>query len=571
MPALEVMKRWTVSGGAISHGRWCAGNLRFGFVMALAALLQFFGAVASYGQDLGDYSDEPVTLASNGTSTVSKTDAQIFGVTSVASPFNGVVFRARSDSDEPRAWVRFRTSSSPGEWRPMVILHDKASPLFFAAYHGDVVVTQGGFEVAVGPADTDVEILSAGIFDTRSDEDQQVQASPQALYKKGNVTGRIIPPRLHTRREWGAANFIGTPVPLARPSYDRMTFHHAACCGAYTLAEGLAQVKAIQDFHQNGRGWSDIGYHFILDQSGRVYQGRPFLDESIKFKDGPPLALGAHVGGSNTGNIGVSVLGCYHPPEGSGCRDMLSPAALDSLVTLFAFLSETYGVTPSIIRGHRDYSSTACPGDNNYKLLPQIRKRVADLLVTGNRPVGTASLNATVNPDGVVNLDWQFLTDRGITGFTIERVTPDGRTVLFSGESAQDMTLTDDEVPTTGEVRYVLTASNSDGRSQELASIRVDIENPEQFKLSNSFPNPFSDATTIRYYLAQDGFVSLKVFDASGRLVDVLEDSFLEKGRWYTAHFQADDLPSGHYFYRIMVEGFSGVVFDESGSLVLAR
>ncbi|MGA7304795.1 MAG: N-acetylmuramoyl-L-alanine amidase, partial [Rhodothermales bacterium] len=318
-------------------------------------------------------------------------------------------------------------------------------------------------------------------------------------------------------------------------------------------------------------GWSDIGYHFILDQSGRVYQGRPFLDESIKFKDGPPLALGAHVGGSNTGNIGVSVLGCYHPPEGSGCRDMLSPAALDSLVTLFAFLSETYGVTPSIIRGHRDYSSTACPGDNNYKLLPQIRKRVADLLVTGNRPVGTASLNATVNPDGVVNLDWQFLTDRGITGFTIERVTPDGRTVLFSGESAQDMTLTDDEVPTTGEVRYVLTASNSDGRSQELASIRVDIENPEQFKLSNSFPNPFSDATTIRYYLAQDGFVSLKVFDASGRLVDVLEDSFLEKGRWYTAHFQANDLPSGHYFYRIMVEGFSGVVFDESGSLVLAR
>lgn len=529
------------------------------------------GTVRSVAQELGDYSDRPVELTPAGVSQVAKTDVQVFGVSKVSPAFNGVVFRARSDAETPEAWIRLVTATSTGEWLPMKILRGKESPLFFAAYHGDVVVSGGGFEVAIAPAGSEVEILSAGVFDTRLDEDRQEVDWDPALSKKTHVSGKIIPPRLHTRKEWGAAPFIGTPIALARPSYDLMTFHHAACCGAYTLNEGLAQLKAIQDFHQNGRGWSDIGYHFVLDQSGRVYQGRPFLDESIKFKDGPPLALGAHVGGFNTGNIGVSVLGCYHPPEGGGCRDMLSPAALDSLITLFAFLSETYGIPPSTIRGHRDFSSTACPGDNNYALLPEIRRRVAELLVTGNRPVGTASLNAVVNADGVVNLEWQFLTDRGITSFTVERVTPDGRTVLFSGEAAQDMTLTDDAVPTTGEVRYVLSAGNADGRVQELASIRVEIERPDQFVLSNPFPNPSSQSATIRYFLAQDGFVNLRVFDASGRLVDVLQDTFLEKGRWYTVHLNVSDLPSGHYFYRITVEGFAGVVFDRGASLVVAH
>ncbi|HEY5565076.1 MAG TPA: N-acetylmuramoyl-L-alanine amidase, partial [Rhodothermia bacterium] len=313
------------------------------------------------------------------------------------------------------------------------------------------------------------------------------------------------------------------------------------------------------------------GYHFLLDQTGRVYQGRPFLDESIKFEDGPPLALGAHVGGANTGNIGVSVLGCYHPPEGGGCRDVLSSSALDSLVTLFAYLSETYGVSPSILRGHRDYSSTACPGDNNYQLIPVIKRRMAELLETGNRPVGTANLVAVVNTDGVVSVDWQFLTDLGITQFRVDRVSAAGRQVIFSGDSALDMSVTDDEITSPGEVRYELLASNADGRVQLLASARVEIEHPLDFVLSSSFPNPFFQVSTVRYFLAEDGFVTLRVFDAAGRQVDELQDGFQEKDRWYTAHFDAGDLSSGTYFYRITVDGFAGVVFDESGTLVLAR
>ncbi|HUF09571.1 MAG TPA: N-acetylmuramoyl-L-alanine amidase [Rhodothermales bacterium] len=523
------------------------------------------------GQAVGDYSDRPVQLSARDFGTVGKAHVQIFTAPEVEGEFNGVVIRAKTEALDPVVWIRFPTSPGGGEWHEMILLPGPSSPFLMAAYNGELVVTLGGFEIAVSPFDAEFEIVAAGVFDTRVDEDATVGPWSGALYSKSTSAGKIIPPRLHTRKEWGAEPFIGTPVALARPTHDFMTFHHAACCGAHSLAEGLAQLKAIQDFHQDGRGWSDIGYHFVLDQSGRVYQGRPFLDESIKFENGPPLAMGAHAGGANTGNIGVSLLGCYHPSEGAGCRDVLSPAAEDSLVTLFAFLSETYGVSPALLRGHRDFSSTACPGDNNYQLIPQLRQRIANLLEMGNRPVGIASLIAVVNEDGVVSIDWQFIADLGITEFRVDRVSASGRETLFSSDQVMDMSITDDEVASPGEVRYELLASNADGRVQQLASARVDIEHPLDFVLSSSFPNPFSQASTIRYFLAQDGFVTLRVFDAAGRLVDELQDGFQEKDRWYTGHFDAGDLSSGTYFYRITVDGFAGVVFDESGTLILAR
>ncbi|HLE57062.1 MAG TPA: T9SS type A sorting domain-containing protein, partial [Rhodothermia bacterium] len=173
--------------------------------------------------------------------------------------------------------------------------------------------------------------------------------------------------------------------------------------------------------------------------------------------------------------------------------------------------------------------------------------------------------------DGVVSIDWQFVTDLGITQFRVDSVSAAGRQVIFSGDSAIDMSITDDEITSPGEVRYELLAANADGRVQQLASARVEIEHPLDFVLSSSFPNPFFQVSTVRYFLAEDGFVTLRVFDAAGRQVDELQDGFQEKDRWYTAHFDAGDLSSGTYFYRITVDGFAGVVFDESGTLVLAR
>ncbi|MBT8401265.1 MAG: N-acetylmuramoyl-L-alanine amidase [Rhodothermia bacterium] len=285
--------------------------------------------------------------------------------------YTGVVFSGRTDAGLVEAWVRFRLGQSWTEWEAMYIVRSTVDETVMGGFRG-AEVRSAPFEMRFEvDSDRRFELLAAGVFDSRkdvgADPQHRVSPSPPRARKE-----QFLTPDLITREEWNADPFIGQPSPLANPAYEHMTFHHAAGFRATTRAEGLAQVKAIQDLHQNVRGWSDIGYQFVIDRGGRLYQGRPFLDSSTTLEEIPRLALGAHVGGANTGNIGICLLGCYHPAAGSSCTDEITTAAYDTYVETFAFLSENYGVDPGQIRGHRDFSATACPGDNNYRLLPNL-------------------------------------------------------------------------------------------------------------------------------------------------------------------------------------------------------
>jgi hypothetical protein len=75
----------------------------------------------------------------------------------------------------------------------------------------------------------------------------------------------------------------------------------------------------------------------------------------------------------------------------------------------------------------------------------------------------------------------------------------------------------------------------------------------------------------IRYYLEQDGVVSLAVYDARGRRVRSLVETYQEGDQWYAVGFEADRLASGSYYYRLRVEGFASIVFDETRSLMIVR
>ncbi len=183
-------------------------------------------------------------------------------------------------------------------------------------------------------------------------------------------------PAVVTREAWGARPYDGTPVK--QPRYEHLVLHHAAGFQATSQQEGIERMRQIQAFHQDTRGWSDVAYHFIVDQGGHVYQGRPYA-QSRPLAERPDLVIGAHVAGQNTGKIGVCVLGCYNP-ETSNCNDAVSAATLDALVRLFAFLSHHYGIPPANIRGHRDFLATECPGSTLYPRLTEIRQRVEALL-----------------------------------------------------------------------------------------------------------------------------------------------------------------------------------------------
>ena len=204
-----------------------------------------------------------------------------------------------------------------------------------------------------------IEINSILIFPVDQEKPGRVRALEPTL-------GDISKPVIISREEWGAEDPKGSYS--YHPYFDKLTLHHAACCSADNLEEGKSQVYWIQDFHQNGRGWNDIGYHFLVDRAGNIYQGRP---ETV---------IGAHVGDANTGNIGVCLLGCYHPPEAS-CFQTITPESRQSIVELFSWVSDTYGQSPTVLLGHRDYfGTTACPGDNIWIELPRFRAEISDFI-----------------------------------------------------------------------------------------------------------------------------------------------------------------------------------------------
>ena len=488
----------------------------------------------------------------------------------LSAPFTGIVLQGFTASDSLSGAVRFFENNTWGPWHPLYIVRSGTDEAFLAAYRGDMVRTASSLELRFQiDSAHELQFLRAGTFDQRLDGQDTPSQQSQKTGQSDDFL--ITAPHLRRRAEWGAQPFRGTPIALNRPSYDYMTLHHTAGFSAGTLVEGLDQVRRIQDFHQNGRGWSDIGYQFLMDQEGRLYQGRPFLNEAAPFDQGPPLAHGAHAGGANTGNIGISLMGCYHPPEGSNCLDQMTEPAVDSLIATFGFLSERYGVSPKNMRGHRDFGNTACPGDNNYRMLPGLILRVEDLLITGNNLLGRAAMNARVDNEGIVTVKWAFTADFGIAEFIVRRRVGDDSTVrITSGAGAVDGRVID--TPGVGRHAYELWARSENGLEQRLALTDIDVEAAVGDFLTQSFPNPTSGQATVRYFLASEsGITSIEVFDVTGKLMLTGEKQYREAGEWYVTHFNTSALPSGVYFYRILVDGFRGTVFEATQPLIVIR
>jgi hypothetical protein len=137
-----------------------------------------------------------------------------------------------------------------------------------------------------------------------------------------------------------------------------------------------AQVRAIYYYHAVTLGWGDIGYNFLVDSQGRIYEGR------YGGEDEGQTVVGGHALQYNYGSVGIALLGNYQEADPtelmvSGLVDLIAWKAsrfnIDPLGSSF-FIDDTY---PNIA-GHRDLMNTTCPGNHAYAELPLIRQRVAD-------------------------------------------------------------------------------------------------------------------------------------------------------------------------------------------------
>lgn len=158
-----------------------------------------------------------------------------------------------------------------------------------------------------------------------------------------------------TRVEWGARRASGNYT--TNEGIRKQVLHHSAGVqlkASATRKEEERVVREIQLAHM-GQTWIDVGYHYLVAPSGRIYEGRPHW------------ALGAHVLGHNTGTVGVCVLGNYETARPT-------KAALAGAAKALRHLP---GADRPLV-GHRDLGPTACPGKNLYPKLGEIARARKD-------------------------------------------------------------------------------------------------------------------------------------------------------------------------------------------------
>jgi len=153
------------------------------------------------------------------------------------------------------------------------------------------------------------------------------------------------------RSTWHAQAPKRSRLTTNRRPWTRITVHHSALPSLQLRSLGASseEVRDIQTVHMRDKDFGDIGYHFLIDPTGRIYKGRDLGYQ------------GAHAGGAgganNVGNIGICLLGDFD-------NERPDPRALASLEELLGALRSRHGIAAGRVKGHQDYKATQCPGRN---------------------------------------------------------------------------------------------------------------------------------------------------------------------------------------------------------------
>lgn len=397
---------------------------------------------------------------------------EYFGVVADLAPGRRLADTGRS----PYGEARFRVRGAWTPWQPLEQDGAQATGQFTSAL------------LSVARADTyQVRGLPAGAHSWRAAA-INTSEGPTHVVMRRPADAASAAAGCRSRADWGADESItgwskGTDTQAFYPA-QALTVHHSA--GSNDLAQDYAAtVRAIYSYHVQTNGWSDIGYQYLVDGHGVVYEGRNAGHTSTSCLyaggDGSDFAHetttervvnGAHVGNYNAGNVGIALMGCFEPT--SACSGDTRPpaAAVDGLEGLLASLSSRHqldpqgtihyvnpitGVTKDVatISGHRDWLATACPGGNLYAALPTIRADVAARVGGTSPPPAPAAITSgscsrgtcTFAGTGVAPLRWTFGNGRTATGSPV--------TTKYSAPGVYTVTVTDSQTPPTQATRTV--------------------------------------------------------------------------------------------------------------------
>jgi hypothetical protein len=327
-----------------------------------------------------------------------------------------------------------------------------------------------------------------------------VDGQPQVVKKQvpGQQAGAVAQPAVTSRAGWGAdesLRFRGKREtwPPVFHRVQKLVVHHTATSNTYSPQQAASEIRSIYYYHAVTQGWGDIGYNFLVDQFGTLYEGRwsrPYAAGEAptgEDADGRVVTAG-HTYEYNTGTVGVALLGTF-------TQDPPPPVAQATLSDFLAWESERHHLnlagsseyrnvvndkvkTIENLAGHGNYVATQCPG-------------VIEGLLAGLRGVGTTTPDTT--PPGppvsasaagsrrAITITWDPSPETwsagssGVAYYEIQRsATPDGPFTAIDHTGDQTRTYTDSGVKGQYSYRVIAVdgAANS-GDPSPVASARA--------------------------------------------------------------------------------------------------
>jgi uncharacterized protein with LGFP repeats len=350
-------------------------------------------------------------------------------------------------------------------------------------------------------------------------------------------------PPIITRLSWRANEGIRRAAPTYARTLQFAVVHHTAGSNNYTASQSAAIVRGIELYHVKGNGWNDIGYNFLIDKYGQVFEGRyGGIDKNV---------VGAHAEGFNTGSVGIALIGTYQTAAPTTAAKTalakllawrLDIAHVDPLSTL------TFGSggnprfpagTPVFLRavsGHRDTGPTSCPGAVLYAQLAALARQAA---ATGLPKLYAPSVQGQLG--GLVRFQARLSE---LLPWTVT-VTDATGAVVATGSGTSDLVDWTWDASTAPSAGYTWTISAGDAVRAATGTIGA-APVALAIKSLSATPRTITDSTQIAYTLTAPATVTATLRASDGRDPVVLFTQQHQPGK-QSFRFTASNVAEGRY------------------------